>query len=364
MRLRFINVVVGLLVVFGACARTLSTTEVRDRAEQADTIVFAHGPHLVKGASCLTCHKAAVAREGSAELERPRPHLPREAECKRCHTSPEQQACAYCHERPREAASYPPRDTELVFAHSTHVERANGLCIRCHVSTDRRATLSTFEPRGVPPMETCTGVCHSRDMDRMACSKCHTDLQRYGVAQLSSVSHTPGFVRTHGAEVRNDAATCGQCHEPTHCAECHQPSAGLPLEQLVPMKVARDLVHRADFFSRHGMEAQTLQGTCTRCHGIGFCDGCHRASGVGGSVGPESRHEPGWLDPSSPRGHAAVARRDIVQCAACHESDAEQLCVSCHRVGGPALSPHPPGFGRDMDPMSHGLCRSCHLGGP
>ena len=101
---------------------------------------------------------------------------------------------------------------------------------------------------------------------------------------------------------------------------------------------------------------------CLRCHGTPFCDGCHQTSGVGGGVGPQSPHPVGWLDPLSPMGHAREARRNLVSCVSCHESDAETKCVPCHRVGGVAGDPHPPGSGLTMDDaLRHGVCRACHV---
>jgi hypothetical protein len=123
-------------------------------------------------------------------------------------------------------------------------------------------------------------------------------------------------------------------------------------------------VHAGDFRARHAAEARLEQDACMRCHGPSLCDGCHDEMGVGGGVGADSPHPPGWLDPFSSQGHARAARREILTCAGCHDSDAEQTCVPCHRVGSVAGNPHPPGFGLDLDPLRHGICRVCHEGGP
>jgi hypothetical protein len=341
----------------------------RNRTEDRDEILSAHGPHIRAGISCLECHADAVVLKtvsGDDSRHGARPLLPSEARCKSCHDErPEEQQCSFCHRRPERPASYPAHDAELVFDHSTHIERSQGLCIRCHAGG--QATAEAFQPRRSPPMSDCTSACHSHtgDMRGMECSRCHRDLHRYGVAQLAIIRHRPGFAQQHGTAARVDRELCAQCHDATHCADCHQAAPGLAPEVVDPVQVARDFVHRGDFLARHGTEARVAQGTCTRCHGISFCDGCHRESGIGGSVAAGSPHEPGWLDPMSSRSHVRAARRDILSCAACHESNAEAVCVPCHRVGGlAAVNPHPPRFGQGLEPLDHGVCRVCHAGAP
>jgi hypothetical protein len=363
--------VVALVTAATACDRG----SLRRRPTDRDEIRSAHGAHIRAGVSCLECHAKAVTLEavvGGPASDGARPLLPREAQCKACHqTRPEELECAYCHTRPDRPGSYPSLEAELIFEHATHIARAKGLCIRCHAGGQESA--AAFHPRRSPPMSDCTSACHQEvenheahegDMRGMECARCHRDLHRYGISQLALVRHRPGFTQTHGAAARVDHELCAQCHDATHCSDCHTASPGLPPEVLDPVRVARDFVHRGDFLVRHGTEARIAQGTCTRCHGIGFCDGCHRESGIGGSVAPGSPHEVGWLEPLSPRGHARAARRDILSCSACHESNAETICASCHRVGGiAATSPHPPRFGAGLDPQRHGVCRACHADG-
>ena len=59
-----------------------------------------------------------------------------------------------------------------------------------------------------------------------------------------------------------------------------------------------------------------------------------------------------------------AARRDLLTCVGCHESDATRTCVPCHRVGAGAGNPHPPGFSAGLDPQRHGVCLACHGAGP
>lgn len=349
-----------------ACA--LGLMACRTPPEPRDSIRFRHGPHLAEGITCARCHGAAfgaaedddddVVPSTSYPAAASRPLLPAEADCRSCHTDPTRDRCERCHTEPRRAATYAPSDRGLVFDHARHTREQPGMCVRCHGAAADR-TLAAYEPRQ-PPMATCTSSCHRDDMRALTCARCHTDLHRYRIDDVAMLSHGPGFVRRHGVQATADGALCTQCHEPTFCEDCHMSAQGPPLEMFEPTAVYRDFVHRGDFLARHGIEVGLERGTCVRCHGVSYCDGCHQASGVGGSVAAGSPHPPGWLDPLSAFGHARAARRDMLSCVSCHEQDAERTCVPCHRVGGAAGNPHPPGFGAGMDPLRHAVCRACH----
>ncbi len=383
-----------------------------------DKIRFAHGPHLAAGVRCLQCHNiwqpgskdglapafkpsgdagvpslataesalppTAAAADGGvvsaqaaqAAAAQPTPSteaqeaaqgeeatriFPKEQKCKQCHTQPAERECRFCHTHPEAAASYSERDRPVRFNHGNHFGRGVRGCVGCHGlgsdANDRSA--AAFSPR-LPPMQPCTKSCHAADMPALACSRCHIDLHRYKRSQVELVRHPPGFLHEHGTRARAQSSLCSQCHEPSFCSECHTASPGLPAVLLHPTEVSRDFIHGADFKARHPSEARLEQATCLRCHGVSFCDGCHRDTGIGGGVGAQSPHPPGWLDPLSPRGHARAARSNILTCAACHDSDASHTCVPCHRVGSIAGNPHPPGFGAGSDKTRQGVCRVCH----
>lgn len=324
-----------------------------------DQIRFEHGPHLLAGVSCVRCHAGAdPSTDASHETPEERPLLPSEESCRTCHDD-EDDGCPTCHTEPARAATYPRPRGDIRFDHAQHEDAEVGRCVRCHGGADP-AIARTFQPRR-PPMSTCTNSCHADDMRAMRCDGCHQDLSSYSVDEIILIDHGLGFLDRHAIPARTDSALCTQCHEPTFCEDCHLSAQGAPLEAWAPAQAHRDFVHRGDFLARHGTESGFERGTCARCHGVSYCDGCHQASQVGGSVAPGSPHPPGWLDPLSPTGHARAARRDLLSCASCHESDAERLCTTCHGVGGAAGNPHPPGFGGGMDPLRHGVCRACHV---
>ncbi len=356
-----------------ACALLLLVTACNPPPPR-DRIRFAHGPHLAEGMTCLSCHAGAVPEDGGEpddppqgddpprdvahEASRDRPLLPSEDSCRSCHDDPVRDRCGRCHTAPARPGAYAPREDDIRFDHEAHEDADIGRCVRCHGRES--ASVRTFEPAR-PSMDTCTSGCHQDDMRALRCVRCHEDLHRYRIDDIALIEHPPGFVRQHGTSATVDSALCTQCHEPSFCEDCHLSAPGAPLEAWMPDRAYLDFVHRGDFLARHAIESNLERGTCARCHGVGFCDGCHIARGIGGSVAPGSPHPPGWLDPTSSFGHAQAARRDLLSCVSCHEADAERTCVPCHRVGGVASSPHPPGFGLGVDPLQTGVCRTCHV---
>jgi hypothetical protein len=62
--------------------------------------------------------------------------------------------------------------------------------------------------------------------------------------------------------------------------------------------------------------------------------------------------------------HGVQARLDPFSCASCHGGAGEQLCVDCHRVGGPGGNPHGRGFTSNKDKILDVPCRFCHAGTP
>lgn len=357
----------ALTLVLVALASACSTPAPRDR------VLFDHGPHLAEGLTCVRCHGPAgqPAPDATAEddagvvvpsephaASATRPLLPAESDCRGCHTDPERDRCQRCHTHPERAARYADPVSDIRFDHAQHQGPSAGRCVHCHGSEAH--TEAAYVPSS-PTMASCTTSCHQEDMASLDCETCHTNLARFRIEDVSVIDHGPGFLRRHGTAAGADSALCTQCHDPTFCEDCHLSAPGLSLELLNPTQQYRDFVHRGDFFARHGIESGLERSTCLRCHGVSFCDGCHQASGVGGGVAPGSPHPPGWLDPTSAFGHARAARRDLLICVSCHEADAETTCVPCHRVGGVGGNPHPPGFGAGMDPLSVGVCRTCHV---
>jgi hypothetical protein len=109
----------------------------------------------------------------------------------------------------------------------------------------------------VPPMSTCTG-CHEHAVEVTAgqCNSCHVNLRRYALVPVTLFSHQGNFVRQHGSVARSTGESCAQCHDQTFCADCHARTVALPIESKFPERVTADFIHRADFVSRHAIEAR------------------------------------------------------------------------------------------------------------
>jgi len=344
-----------LLVPAAACTR-LAAQEGK-HASEADGVHFSHAAHAKASVPCLACHEEiydAKTLEGK--------FLPAEAKCLECHKEKKAQGdCGFCHRDPGHPATYPPREATLRLSHADHIERVKEDCARCHL---KLSELTRAEST-VPPMSTCTG-CHEHqaELDASKCNGCHVDLRRFPLAPLTMFSHQGNFVRQHGPAARASAEGCAQCHDQTFCADCHARTVALPIEAKFPERVTADFIHRADYVSRHAVEARADSAMCSRCHGQSFCDSCHTAENLTPTGGnPRNPHPPGFSFPG-PNSHGPLARRDIAACASCHDQGAKSNCVDCHRVGGIGGNPHPMGWtGKhpkdeiDRNPM----CLTCHL---
>ncbi len=250
----------------------------------------------------------------------------------------------------------------LRFSHATHDKRVKGNCAFCH----RGVTTDSDHVR--PPMAICLS-CHEHQDDfaeARTCDRCHKDLRGEEVRPESHVAHDGDWLREHGNAAFSAKELCSTCHADKFCAGCHGRTTPALPERMAFDDPLRAGVHRAGFVSRHSLEARTQPGLCTTCHTTGeFCESCHRANGVDVSSGGPSPHPPGWVGTRGERNdHGPAAWRDPSVCAGCHTGAGEQLCVSCHRVGGAGGNPHKPGWTSKLRPTIDQPCRSCHEGAP
>ncbi len=334
------------MVGLAACAGVLG---LHDRAPAPQ---FPHRAHLFEGVGCFRCHPGLAS--GGPALR-----LPSAESCLECHAPPHRSGdCLACHADPSTRPRLEASRRHLRFDHALHLPEVNMSCGRCHLGVpDDRA-----EP---PSMTTCLS-CHGHQdaYDVRACGQCHTDLPAEAVKPASHAVHGPDFALRHGAFAGSQRDYCATCHGERDCLQCHGVSvAALPsrLDLARPDRRAAGL-HRAGFRARHAEEARAAPGTCTTCHTPATCADCHARTGVG-ATGALSRgpHPPDWvgLGPAQNR-HGRAARLDPVGCAACHDGTGEQLCVSCHAVGGVGGNIHPPGW-RSQKRITERPCRLCHL---
>ncbi len=331
-----------LCVVLAACAGILG---LRDRKRDQ---TFAHRPHVVAGVTCTKCH--AGITEGGPEL-----HLPTDSTCTTsgCHAKPhDPRPCGGCHGSPTAVADLTAARENLIFDHGKHLGRTTGNCMRCHDAVaDGTGPLR-------PPMATCFR-CHDDLEAARRCDGCHKDLVEEGTLPASHLAHDGDWIREHGARAASSGDLCETCHKQTFCASCHGRTVPtLPAERRFADPF-RANIHRAGFAGRHALEARSDPGACQTCHAPDRCLQCHVAKGVASSTS-RNPHPAGWVGLSaSDNLHGREARRDPAACASCHSGAGEQLCVSCHAVGGVGGNPHPPGWssGRALHEMP---CRLCH----
>jgi hypothetical protein len=319
---------------------------------------FEHRAHATHGVNCVRCHEG-VGRTGEPEVL----HLPSTATCLGCHAKPhDPRTCLDCHgtENDREGARL--AREHLVFEHGTHQAAAHGDCVRCHEA------IAEEHPDALrPKMATCFGCHEHRDQWNLRdCDACHRDLAAEETAPVDHLIHDGDWIREHGVRAAGARDLCASCHSERSCAGCH----GVGTVPGLPARLAFDRVplaglHRAGFLARHSMEARADPGLCVTCHDQSSCQGCHDRENVGPSTASRSPHPQGWITTGAGGGdHGVQARIDPSSCAGCHGGAGEQLCVGCHRVGGPGGSPHGPGFHSERSATHDLPCRLCHGVGP
>jgi predicted CXXCH cytochrome family protein len=317
---------------------------------------FEHRAHVLKGVNCVECHTGIASSDDKSPL-----HFPTRTDCVRCHTKPhDERDCTGCHGEPFVRGGAELAREHLRFKHEKHVGRVNGDCVRCH------SEVASSEPIALlPTMATCFGCHVHQDQWRVRdCNGCHVDVAAENTPPASHVVHDGDFIREHGVRAASARDLCSSCHSERSCAACH----GVNVPAL-PAKLAFDDVrlsglHRAGFKSRHKEEARAQPGLCSTCHSENSCIQCHAASHVSPGSTKRSPHPADWITTSRGGGeHGTQARIDPMSCAGCHGGAGEQLCVGCHKVGGPGGNPHGRGFTSTKKKTHDVPCRSCHAGG-
>lgn len=348
--------VAGLAAAFvglfaAACSRTL-LTHFPHRQHLAE--LECGGPGQPACLSCKSCHQGSDAKQGAWQQ-------PTAERCTGCHDD----ALAAWRRSVRPATAAVPAGKAIVFPHDPHLEMATikGQCVGCHGGA---VGVQGGEPL-FPPMDTCLG-CHEHraQFDEGTCTNCHKPKDLRALRPVSFLAHDGAWMRRHGLEARGGTQRCELCHAQTSCDACHDASRPSSPAVRNPEALTSELVHRFDFLSRHGLEAQAAPGQCVTCHAKTECDACHSTRGLSASVrGGQNPHPPGWGSGlgAATNAHGRAARRDIASCATCHDQGAASNCVRCHRVGGLGGTPHPVGW-RSTAPLSAPECAACHGGQP
>jgi hypothetical protein len=146
------------------------------------------------------------------------------------------------------------------------------------------------------------------------------------------------------------------------------------LDNAKEMQIVR--VHDLNYVYSHGIDAKGKIAECQTCHQTEtFCAECHASMSndyaVEG-VEPSSHNNPAFVTIGVGSGggeHAALARRDIENCAACHDTQgADPTCVLCHvdndGIKGTNPKTHMSSFMSDNNGDWHSdagaVCYNCH----
>jgi len=360
-RLTLLLAAAGLLA---AChgARPVSTPAETPRASS-----FPHEKH--GGFDCVDCHTGIPSATALGQAK-----LPGVVKCKECHDLDKM--------KPADRASHTPpvrpaREHQISFSHVQHLKivkakEVNDVCKTCH--KDEQLPEAGQVRDATPGMQSCTAChYHGKEVAEAKCTPCHVSLRQYPLKPIESLagfSHQGNWIREHGILSKNSAATCAQCHDQTLCANCHATST-VPFRTEIqfPERVEANFIHRGDYVSRHQIEAGADPASCRKCHGSFFCDSCHKEQNVSGrnfiaGGSPRNPHPAGWAFKGSGDFHGTAARQNIVSCAGCHDQGPASICVSCHRVPGPAgVNIHPGSFlskHKHSDIAKNAVCLACH----
>ncbi|MBP1648580.1 MAG: hypothetical protein H6Q30_2025 [Bacteroidetes bacterium] len=310
-------------------------------------VKFSHKFHVSEaGLECVACHPAVKASAKSTDNL-----FPSHEECSSCHEEQINSTCGYCHLNPDaiEPRVVPAR--ELIFSHQQHLGMPNMECKTCHADVDSSADAGTMH---LPGMGSCY-TCHNDRQVTNQCEACHTNF-----AQLLPKDHLRSdFRRFHGETTRLGVmeVSCDMCHRQTFCQECHQ-TTGLkdfsgtgrdlmtdPRPNTGPKDDARrtvlQRVHDLNYRFSHGVDARSRQTECASCHDQQqFCSQCHQAGGniTQSHFKPTSHMVPGFVKMGIGSGgglHAEEARRDMENCASCHDAEGQDpVCLTCHAENG------------------------------
>ena len=344
-----------LVALHAACAE----------AAQKPSTLFPHGVHLEEGLACEDCHsQARTSRRASDDL------LPRG------------EICLDCHDAGEVPSSWPSPEREYRFSHADHAASLDLACDRCHGKAGAEARAGAL----LPEMADCM-TCHNGEAAPRDCDACHT-LSR---SELVPASHQPGWKKEHGRQARITDRSCLPCHTVGDCQECHEGTWLAELADLSPSRqtsfapelegsrgMVLERVHGLNYRFLHGLEARGKQSECIVCHDLEtgfFCAECHNPT-LNPDVKPVWHGGADWgsLAPGSGGGrHAELARRDLENCAACHDVQGEDpVCLLCHMDRLPGRgndpSPHARSFAGDVGEgdFHHdddAVCFTCHTRG-
>lgn len=371
----------AVILAFGALI-LFSQSKPRARGE---VIKFSHKYHLVEAeAECSDCHaKVADSQSGTDNL------LPTMDDCGNCHDVEAEDECSVCHFEDEDTqVALESKPHNLNFNHKAHLAGLDLTCQSCHKNL---AKVDFANSASLPSMKECAD-CHNNQQASLECATCHTS-----ALNLRPADHSADFLVSHKNFARMDQDDCATCHAESDCSECHDgailtensfgkagSAGGVDVQSpLVPSgrgtKALRlERIHELNFRMTHPQQAQARTKECAVCHETSnFCQTCHEAEGVDVSGKPAWHGGADWGAVAGAVGsgggrHAALAKRDIENCASCHSTQGDDpTCLLCHTDFDDALGTDPKthdsgfanrfGEGDSFHDDDNALCYSCHV---
>lgn len=342
-------------------------------------IKFSHKFHIDDiGADCVTCHLDIHNSTKSSDN-----NLAHKESCLECHDGDTaREECEVCHYDPDEAVNFPNPVREVVFNHQNHIPliREEESCGTCHSGLEKTDYATAAN---MPKIENCV-TCHNNKEAQQYCESCHTALP-----SLRPISHIKTWIYRHDEAVRSTSEDCSMCHSFNYCQECHDGAIFLGIDAAVSDKITpyatqnwgiHNLVltrnHDLNYRYTHALEAKSKIENCQLCHeNETFCVSCHEEAIGGGTGKPQWHGGANWGAIAFGRGsgggrHAQMAKRDISNCASCHDANGEDpTCLLCHmdRIPGRNndLKTHTNNLYKGVKGPWHGdrsyLCFTCHV---
>jgi hypothetical protein len=309
--------------------------------------------------------------------------------CANCHDVEDDDECSTCHYE-GVLEPFPQKASELIFNHKSHMAQDNVSCVKCHSGLDE--VDFGFESATVfPSMESCN-QCHSSvgnaKPTNIACESCHVS-----TADLVPSNHkTVSFKDMHKFTSTAANANCQMCHDNNFCESCHVGTTMIDatnsadnfyapysphnyVDNTKQQQITR--VHDLSYQYTHGIDAKGKTSNCITCHQTEtFCAECHNVTQNGDFAQegflPSSHKQLNFTTMGVGSGgglHAEIAKRDIENCASCHDvQGADPNCIMCHTdndgIKGTNPKTHAIGYLKNENGQWHGdfgaVCYNCH----
>lgn len=345
--------------------------------DRSKLIKFSHRFHIEDlEVECADCHGSAWTSSASSDKL-----LSNHSDCSLCHEQEIEEDCLFCHTTD-EYAPFKNPVRELTFSHAEHVVQEIE-CIDCHKGLE---TVDFAAPANLPDMNACV-TCHESEQQSLLCESCHTDF----VSRIPKNHWVANFKKEHKqtARLATFDAQCASCHAADQCQDCHDGAflntfgrGGDPLTPVSPRSATRDdpnqmvlqKVHDLNYRFTHGIDAKARMTDCFSCHSEeAFCSDCHAEGNIlQSSIKPDWHNGPGFVTIGAGTGggrHAGFARRDIENCAACHDvQGSDPTCIICHvdpdGFRGTNPNTHSENFMASEEGFWHSdpgaICYNCH----